>query len=189
MLATILKKEIITNRTASRMIGVTVFVISTSLGAFVRIPLPFTPVPLTLQTFFVLLSGAFLGSGLGFLAQFSYLLIGIAGVPIFSGTGSGLLYLCGPTAGYIVGFALASLFIGRFISYAKNNFLLIFGLLMLGDLILLSCGTIWLRFLLGYKFSTAFLLGFLPFLPGDIIKVSAAGVLYLRLKPRLEQIF
>ena len=55
-----LSKEVIANKLACRIIGVAVFVISTALGAFIRIPLPFTPVPLTLQTFFVLLSGAFL---------------------------------------------------------------------------------------------------------------------------------
>jgi len=189
MLTAILKKEIIVDKVACRVFGVVVFVILTSLGGFVRVPLPFTPVPLTLQTFFVLLSGAFLGSGLGFFSQLSYLLVGILGVSVFSGAGSGLLYLCGPTAGYLVGFTLASFLVGRFITLARNNFLGVFGLLMLGDLILLFCGTIWLKYLLGYGFFRAFWLGFLPFLPGDIIKASLAAAIYLRLEPRLKQIF
>jgi len=189
MPATILSREIVTNKAACRMLGVAVFVILTSLGALVRIPLPFTPVPLTLQTFFVLLSGAFLGAGLGLLSQLSYLLIGVVGVPLFSGAGSGILYLGGPTAGYIVGFILASFLIGRLIASAKDNFLPVFGWLILGDLVLLSCGSIWLKFLLGYSLSKALLLGFLPFLPGDLLKAAAAAVIYLRLRPRLKQIF
>ncbi len=189
MLAAIFNKEIVTNKAACRIIGVAAFVILTALAALVRIPLPFTPVPFTLQTFFVLLSGAFLGSGLGFLSQLSYLFVGIAGISVFSGTASGLFYLAGPTGGYLIGFLLAALFIGRFIARAKNSILAVFGLLMLGDLILLSCGTLWLKFILGSNFHRAFLLGFLPFLPGDIIKASLAVVLYLRLKPRLKQIF
>lgn len=85
----ILKREIVVNKTACRIIGVTVFVILTSLGAFVRIPLPFTPVPVTLQTFFVLLSGAVLGGAIGAASQLSYLLLGTAGLPIFTNAGSG----------------------------------------------------------------------------------------------------
>ena len=75
----ILRKEILVNKTISRIIGLLTFIILTSLGAFVRLPLPFTPVPITLQTFFVLLSGAFLGSRLGISAQLGYILLGIFG--------------------------------------------------------------------------------------------------------------
>ena len=86
----LLKREVILNKTLCRVMGVLTFVILTSLGAFVRIPLPFTPVPLTLQTFFILLCGAFLGSKLGVTAQLSYMFLGVLGLPIFTGAGSGL---------------------------------------------------------------------------------------------------
>ena len=184
----ILKKEIVVNKVASRIIGVITFVILTSLGAFVRIPLPFTPVPITLQTFFVLLSGIFLGS-LGVISQVIYVLLGIAGVPIFSGAGSGLYYLYGPTAGYIFGFVLATLFLGRFIKQAKDNLFSVFGILCLADLIILSCGTFWLKIMFGYHFRNLLLIGFIPFLPGDLLKALVAAILYLRLKPRLKELF
>ena len=93
----VLKKEVILDKTLCRVMGVLTFVILTSLGAFVRIPLPFSPVPITLQTFFVLLSGALLGSNLGTISQLSYLLLGASGLPVFTGAGSGLFYLLGPT--------------------------------------------------------------------------------------------
>ncbi|MFA5287589.1 MAG: biotin transporter BioY, partial [Candidatus Omnitrophota bacterium] len=73
----ILRREVISSRVILRALGVIFFIISITLSAFVRIPLPFTPVPLTLQTFFVLLSAAFLGIRLGVFTQLAYILLGI----------------------------------------------------------------------------------------------------------------
>lgn len=185
----ILRKEIILNKTLCRVFGILTFIILTTLGAFVRIPLPFTPVPITLQTFFVLLSGACLGAGLGVSAQLSYIFLGVLGVPLFTGTGSGSLYLLGPTAGYLLGFVLAALFIGRFVRYSQNNLWAVFGLFLAADLILLTSGMIWLGFLLGYNFKKALFIGFMPFLPGDLLKAYLAAILYLKLKSRLKEIF
>jgi biotin transport system substrate-specific component len=166
----ILKREIIVNKTARRIIGVFTFTIFTSLGAFVRIPLPFTPVPITLQTFFVLLSGAFLGGGLGPLSQLSYIFLGAVGLPVFCGAGSGLFYLLGPTGGYLLGFILASLFTGRKIRYSKDNLFSIFCVLFTADLILLSCGVLWLKIILGYPFVKLLSLGLYLFLPVIYLK-------------------
>jgi biotin transport system substrate-specific component len=184
----ILNRELIVSKKICRVIGVCVFIILTSLGAFVRVPLPFTPVPLTLQTFFVLLSGAFLGGNLGMLSQLGYLSLGLAGLSIFTGSGSGLLYLCGPTGGYLVGFILASLFVGRFIRYGRGNLLKTFGILFTADLLLLGLGIIWLRLILGQPLSKILLIGFIPYLPGDLLKALAASAVYLKAKSRLEKI-
>jgi biotin transport system substrate-specific component len=188
MTEAVLRKEIVVNKAACRMIGIIAFIILTSLGAFVRIPLPFTPVPVTLQTFFVLLSGLFLGN-LGAVSQVSYILLGAAGMPIFSGAGNGLFYLCGPTAGYMLGFVLAALFISRFKEYAKDNFFLLFAVLCIADLILLSCGVIWLKVVFGFHLKKLLLIGFMPFLPGDLAKAAFAAAIYLKLKPRLKEVF
>jgi biotin transport system substrate-specific component len=185
----IVKGEIISNKIVCRFAGVLVFLVLTSLGAFVRIPLPFTPVPITLQTFFVLLSGAFLGGNLGAFSQFSYALLGILGLPIFSGAGSGLFYLLGPTGGYILGFVLASYFVGRFIKYSQNNLFSVFALFVLSDFILLLCGMVWLKLILGCSFTKLLFIGFIPFLPGDLIKSVFASVLFLKAKGRLREIF
>jgi len=185
----ILKKEVITNKQICRLIGIAGFVVLTSLGAFVRVPLLFTPVPLTLQTFFVLLSGAFLGSRLGAVSQLSYVLLGASGLSIFTQTGSGLSYFYGPTAGYLAGFILAAFFIGKFIKYGKDNLIAIFGLFCLADLLLLTCGAIWLRVFLGSSIPAAVSLGMLPFIPGDIIKAFAAAGIYLALKQRIKEVF
>lgn len=185
----ILRKEVIVNRTLCRIIGVAVFVALMGLGAFVRLPLPFTPVPITLQTFFVLLSGAFLGSNLGVITQLCYILLGVSGLPIFTAAGSGLFYLFGPTAGYLSGFILASFLVGKLIRRSKNSFISTFGLFCLADLILLLCGIIWLKLILGYSLAKLLFIGFIPFIPGDLLKALAASVLYLKLKPRLKEIF
>ena len=185
----ILKKEIVLNKAMCRTIGVATFVILTSLGAFVRIPLPFTPVPLTLQTMFVLLSGAFLGSGLGAAAQLSYILLGLSGLPIFTGAGSGMLYILGPTGGYLLGFVFAGLFIGRFIKFSGARPALVFAIFCLSDLILLASGAIWLKFILGLSFSKALFLGIIPFIAGDMLKAFAASVIYLGLRERMYKIF
>jgi len=83
--------------------------------AQVRIPLPFTPVPLTGQTFGVMLVGAGFGSRLGFLALLLYLLEGLLGLPFFNGGGSGLSHLTGPTGGYLLAFPLAAGLMGWFV--------------------------------------------------------------------------
>ena len=131
----VLKKEIVLNKTLSRIFCLLMFIILTTLGAFIRIPLPFSPVPITLQTFFVLLSGALLGANLGITAQLSYVCLGLSGLPIFTGTGSGALYLFGPTGGYLAGFVLASFLLGKTIKYSRGNLLSVFGLVSPGFLI------------------------------------------------------
>lgn len=183
----ILKREIAVNKGLSRMVAVMVFVVFISLGAFVRIPLPFTPVPITLQTFFVLLSAALLGAHLGVTAQLIYIVLGILGLPIFAGAGSGPLYLMGPTSGYLFGFILASLFVGKLIKYGKDNLFAVFFILCAADFILLSCGILWLHLLFAYPLNKLFFIGFIPFVPGDLLKVFSAAILYLKLKPRVKE--
>ena len=185
----ILRRELVTNKTLCRIFGVLVFVILTALGAFVRIPLPFSPVPLTLQTFFVLLSGVCLGGPLGATSQLSYVFLGVLGLPIFANAGSGLLYLFGPTGGYLFGFVLASFLVGRFIKYNRDNFFLTLCIFCIADLILLSCGVIWLKFLFGYSLTKLLFIGFIPFIPGDLLKAWGATLLYLKLKSRLKEVF
>ncbi len=186
---TVLRRELIVDRRICKIIGVGFFVMATALGAFVRIPLPFTPVPITMQTFFVLLSGAFLGSGLGLTSQAIYLVIGCLGLPIFSQGNFGFAYILGPTGGYILGFIMAAYFIGRSLDAGINKPWRVFLYFLTADLIILSCGSLWLSKVFNISLFKASLLGFLPFVPGNLIKISFATILYGKLKNRLEQIF
>jgi len=99
---------------ASRAVLLVVgFALLTALGAQVRIPIQ--PVPITLQTFFVLLGGLMLGPNLGALAQVLYVSLGAAGAPVFAGEGVGRAYLLGPTGGYLLGFAASAWLVGQLI--------------------------------------------------------------------------
>ena len=133
----VIKQELISNKKLCRLFAVGAFIALTALSAFVRIPLFFTPVPLTLQTFFVLLSGALLGRKLGVLAQAAYLSLGLTGQQVFTGTGSGSLYLLGPTGGYVVGFVLASFLAGCLLIKEKQSVLAVFIRLLAADFVIL----------------------------------------------------
>ncbi|MDD5281302.1 MAG: biotin transporter BioY [Candidatus Omnitrophica bacterium] len=181
-----LSREVIINKRILRFLAVAVFITLITLSAFVRIPLPLTPVPLTLQTLFVLLSGALLGRRLGVFAQVGYLVLGLTGFQVFTGLGSGSLYLFGPTGGYIVGFVLASFFTGSLFSEGKpnrRNTLLKF---LCADFIILFSGMLWLKVALSCSFSQAFLLAFLPFVPGDLLKVMFATVVFDKIHSRIK---
>jgi biotin transporter BioY len=92
---------------------ITLFAALTALGARVTVPLPFTPVPVTLQVLFPLLAGLLLGSKRGALSQAEYVAAGLAGLPVFAKGGSGLAYLFGPTGGYLLGFIAAAFLVGE----------------------------------------------------------------------------
>lgn len=164
-------------RIAVNAAGIVFFAIATAIGAQIRIPLPFTPVPVTGQTFFVLLSGLTLGSRLGGTTQLLYLLLGITGLPFFSSGKGGWSILAGPTGGYLVGFVLAAWLAGYFPRPRKNLFTSI-GALWFVSLSILSLGTLWLGVSLHLSPAAAIQQGFLPFLVGDALKVLAASGLF-----------
>ncbi len=185
---TIITRELISNKKLCRFLSVTAFVALTALSAFVRIPLPFTPVPLTLQTFFVLLSGALLGRKLGVTSQAAYMFLGFSGQQVFTGSGSGSLYLLGPTGGYIVGFILASFFAGSLFTREKQNTAVTFMKFLAADFIILFSGMLWFKVSVSCSLPQAFLLGFLPFVPGDILKVALATAVYNKMRARVKTV-
>ncbi len=147
----------------------------TALAAQVAVPLPFSPVPVTGQTFAVLLAGAVLGARRGALAQLLYLVEGAAGLPVFAGGAGGAHVLLGPTAGYLVAFPLAAFVTG---SLAERGWDRRFGTMvaamLLGSSVIFGCGLAWLaRFVPGATLLSA---GLLPFVPGDLVKATLAAL-------------
>ena len=144
--------------------------------AQVEIPLPFTPVPITGQTFGVLLVGAALGSKRGALSLASYLALGVFGWPFFAGGTYGLDVVTGATGGYLIGFVLSAFVIGllaeRGLERSIRTSLIPF---MAGTMIIYICGVAWLSIVLG-SFSNAIAAGLLPFLLGDAIKLIVASL-------------
>ncbi|HUE98315.1 MAG TPA: biotin transporter BioY [Anaerolineales bacterium] len=144
--------------------------------AQVKIALPFTPVPLTGQTFAVLLVGATLGSKRGATSMALYIALGALGLPVFAGGESGVAYLSGATLGYLVGFVIAAYVIGllaeRGLERSVRTSLIPF---FVGTTIIYVCGVAWLAVVLG-SFSKAIMAGLLPFLIADAIKIIAAAL-------------
>ncbi len=154
------------------------FALLTAGAAQIAIPLPFTPVPITGQTFAVLLSGAVIGSTAGAASMGLYVLLGGMGLPFYADGASGWEVLGGPTGGYLVGFVVASWFVGylaerrqdRRIATAVPAFLA-------GSVIIYTFGVAWLAYDLGVSVTEALELGMVPFVVGDLLKAVLAGAL------------
>ena len=114
------------------------------------------------------------------------MLLGLTGFQVFTGTGAGMLYLFGPTGGYIAGFLLASFLAGGLFIQRGQGWRAVFFKLLFADLAILFCGTFWLKASLSLPLGQAFLIGFLPFIPGDIFKVIFAAALHRKLHSRIK---
>ncbi|HJN16838.1 MAG TPA: biotin transporter BioY [Armatimonadota bacterium] len=146
--------------------GVAFFALCTAAGAQIRILLPFSPVPVTGQTFFVLLAGALMGRKLGPASQGLYWLLALT-VP---GTTAGPL---GMTAGYIIGFAAAAYIIGAIVGESRS-FWRVLGAKAIGSAVIYVLGGAWLAGATG-SLSIGVMKGVVPFIPGDIVKVIVAA--------------
>jgi biotin transport system substrate-specific component len=151
----------------------------TGLAAQVAIPLPFTPVPVTGQTFAVLLGAAALGWQRGFLGMGLYLAAGLAGVPWFSQSSGGTDTLSAPSFGYIVGFLVAAALVGRLAAGGMDRTPPRVVLTMIaGNLVIYAFGLPWLMASVHVGLAKAIDLGVTPFLGGDALKIAlAAGLL------------
>ena len=155
---------------------------SIALTISAKIKIPFYPVPMTMQTLVVLLIGIGFGWKLGVATVFLYLFEGAIGLPVFSGTpekGVGLIYLTGPTMGYLLGFLVAVFFAGKF-NYNKN-FILNFTKLTVSTSFIYIFGIIWLGGLIGWD-KPVFELGVKPFLLAELLKILIASVIVNKFK-------
>jgi len=162
----------------------------TTVGAFVRIPLPY--VPFTLQVLFVLLAGVLLGARLGALSQVVYLGLGLVGLPVFAGGAAGPASILMPTFGYIIGFVFAAYAVGLLTQKTHTHRFLNIFLKMLAGLVLIYLpGVVYLYLNLNLiagspcSFQNAVLVGCLIFLPGDVAKAAIAAFITVKVKNRL----
>lgn len=150
---------------------VTAFAVLIGVSAQIAVPLPFTPVPVTGQTFAVLLGAAALGAGRATLGSSLYLVLGVAGVPWFTATG-------GASFGYIVGFVAAAAIVGRFARLGNDRTVgRTVALMVIGNLVIYVFGVTGLALFLGVGPVEAMMLGMVPFLIGDAIKLALAAAL------------
>lgn len=166
----------------------------TAVSALLTVPLG--PVPFTLQSLVVPLSGALLGPGGGFLSQVVYLLLGFAGLPVFAGFASGVGALARPTGGFLLSFPLAAATAGWLTARpnrrARPSFWGALGAMVAADAVVFAVGLPWLAYSLGPAVGKSFdlmhaaELGLLPFLLTDLLKLAAAAGLAVRLMPVLR---
>ena len=149
----------------------------TALAAQLAIPVPWSPVPITGQTFAVLLSGAVLGARRAFLAQALYLAEGAIGLPVFAAGAAGVSRFLGPTGGYLLAFPCAAAVTGFLCERGwDRRFLTMMAALLAGSVVIFALGLSWLsRFLPGAQLLSA---GLLPFIPGDLIKSALAALAF-----------
>lgn len=174
----VLTARVLPNTRAAMLAASGVFALLTALAAQWRIILPFSPVPITGQTFAVLVSGAALGMTYGALSQLIYLGLGAVGFNVFAGSGSFTDTFAGPTAGYLVGFVAAAAVVGRLaerkhdrrISTTVSAFLA-------GSFVIYAFGVAGLMINADMDINAAILNGVAPFVFGDLIKAGAAGLL------------
>lgn len=169
-------KNAVVGRLLNPALGVLLFAAATVLGSYVRIPVPGSPVPVTLQTLFVLLSGAVLGRRLGAAAQF------LAAVPFFP-------YLTGPTGGYILGFVPAAYLTGLITEKQAASIPRAFAALIAGNAVIYACGAAWLVTIYGLSPASSIATGILPFVAGDAAKICLGSGAYLKISAVAKKYF
>jgi len=167
------------------MVYASMFGALTAIGAYIIIPLP--PVPITLQTLFLNLSGALLGGYLGALSQVVYILLGVIGLPVFAGGKAGLGVLLGPTGGYLFGFILGAYIVGKLIAVKKKpGFIWTVSAMLVGMVVIYGLGILQLTLVARLSWQKAVAVGALPFLPGDIVKIVLASLIYLNVRDKIK---
>ena len=158
-----------------RQVGLVIgFSLLTALAAQVVIPIG--PVPITGQTFAVLLTGALLGPRLGAMAMIAYLIEGASGLPFFAGGQFGLVHLMGPTGGYLVAFPAAAFITGAFAEHGwDRRFFSAAAAMAIGSIIIIVCGCVWFSLLTHTSIVNAGRVTVAPFILGDIVKILLAA--------------
>ena len=177
--------------TIKEMSLVAIFTSATAVGAFISLPLG--PVPITLQTLFVLLSGILLGPKLGALSQIVYIALALIGIPIFTGFSGGPMILLKPSFGFAVGFIFAAYIIGKITQGDINPRKIWLGSLI-GSIVIYIFGLPYMYYILNFvmemnlSFIEVFKMGCLLFIPGDLLKLVLANLIAKKSLPVLNKI-
>ena len=166
-----------------RVLRLVLAALGVAVLAQVRVPLPFTPVPITGQTLGVLLVGALLAPEDAGLSMALYALMGGAGAPVFAAFGHGWYHIFGPTGGYILGFIPAAWMVSTLMRVqGLRHPWRVWLALVAGNVTIYLFGLPWLSAFVGWR--KAWALGLVPFIPGDLFKLLLAGVFLLARTPR-----
>ncbi|MEG9194387.1 MAG: biotin transporter BioY [Candidatus Methanoglobus sp.] len=176
-------------RLEEKLVLAFVFAVITGICAQIRLYLPWTPVPVTMQTFAVFLSAIILGRSWGGISQAFYVALGLAGIPWFAGFKGGLAVLYGPTVGYLLGFIISALFVGYLVDryVGARFFLTLLPILIFANFIIIyGLGLLWLLLIFpGLGFYKLLMIGAIPFVPGDLAKILAVSAIGKAITPKV----
>lgn len=172
------------NLKTKEMTTAAIFTALTAISAQISIPLPFSPVPITFQILAVYIAAVILGGKLGALSQIIYVLLGAVGVPVFENFHGGLSILAGPTGGYILTYPIIAYIIGK-ISEKKSSFIKSVIGLIASLLLCYAIGVLQLSFITKISIEKAIIVGALPFIPLDTVKIIIAYILGSRVREAL----
>ena len=150
-----------------------------------QLTIPIQPVPITLGTFAALMAGGFLGKRYGLISLVIYLILGMAGVPVFSMMRAGFSVLAGPSGGFIIGFAPMAFVVGLVMEKWGDSFKNMLLATMLGTAVCYAMGLAWFMFLTGTGIWPAMVMCMFPFLPGDLAKIVLASFLVSKYRRKL----
>ena len=170
-----------------RMVFTSLFTALIVIGSYLSFPIPFSPVPIVLSDFFLMLAGLCLGASSGAASMGLVLFLGALGLPVFSGGKAGLAVMIGPTGGFLLGYLIGVYVLGLISEKGKPSFLKDLTGLVLANLIIFGIGVPWLKLMLKLNWGKALTLGLLPFLIGNIVKTIAALVIIQVIRPLINQ--
>ncbi len=175
-------------RSTRRVVAVGLAALVVAASAQVAVPVPFSPVPMTLQPLAVIVVGALLGPGAGAAALVVYLMAGVAGLPVFSAGRAGAAWLVGPTGGYLLAFPVAAAVVGAIATKRGEGRMPLLRLLaaLAAGMVVIHAGGVAHLALLGGDPAVAFRVGFVPFLTGDLLKIGLAAAIVLGAGPALR---
>ena len=154
----------------------------------VSVPIPISPVPVSLGLFAIYVAVYVLGMRYGTYAVALYILLGLVGLPVFSGFTGGAAKLLGPTGGYIIGYVFSALIAGYFIDRFEGKRLVSLAGLALGTVVCYFFGTVWLAYQSGITFEAALFAGVVPFVPADLVKIIAVLIVCPKLRGAVRRI-
>lgn len=177
------------NRSMGGPILACLFAALISVGAYIAVPIPGTPVPIVLQNFFIMLAGLLLGPVWGVLATLVYLALGAVGLPVFAGGTGGIARFFGPTGGYLFGYIPAVFFMGLVSRLGgRRRWWRDAIALVAGCAVIYGIGVFWLKTAIGSSWQKAVAGGMLPFLLGDVVKITLSVLVAGRLSALVERV-
>ena len=162
--------------TTKQMVLIALMTAVTCVLGPLSIPLPFSPVPISLTNFAIFLAIFVLGMKNGTISFIIYLLLGAVGVPVFSSFRGGLQVLAGPTGGYLIGFIFLALIMGFALDHFDRKLVPTIIGMIIGMVVCYAFGTVWLAKLLSLSFKEGLMMGVIPYLAGDVAKIIIAAI-------------